>query len=216
MQGAEGGRVNCSLSSWVDGWTRTIASKCSRLVRPMPPACGEGGERGAGLVLAKLGGWMDKNRSLKVCTLGTAHAAYIMGPAGDRGGEIQIEVMRRSLAVFQAGAGVSLRVGLACEASLHILPPTWRAPACHATHLAPAHPRARSAATEACQKSIEGNKGKLVVKEAARTVSDRDDRLLAEKMDALENANKEVDGDLDSESEDEGMGGDVDKAGLQV
>uniref|UniRef100_A0A7R9V919 S1 motif domain-containing protein n=1 Tax=Chlamydomonas euryale TaxID=1486919 RepID=A0A7R9V919_9CHLO len=71
-------------------------------------------------------------------------------------------------------------------------------------------------ATEACQKSIEGNKGKLVVKEAARTVSDRDDRLLAEKMDALENANKEVDGDLDSESEDEGMGGDVDKAGLQV
>jgi translation initiation factor 2 subunit 1 len=39
-------------------------------------------------------------------------------------------------------------------------------------------------------KSIEANKGKLVVKESARTVSERDDRLLAEKMEALENANK--------------------------
>lgn len=48
------------------------------------------------------------------------------------------------------------------------------------------------AATEVCTASIEKNKGKLVVKEAARTVSDRDDRLLAEKMEALENANKWV------------------------
>jgi hypothetical protein len=31
-----------------------------------------------------------------------------------------------------------------------------------------------------------------VVKEAARAVSDRDDRMLAEKLEALENANKEV------------------------
>jgi hypothetical protein len=31
-----------------------------------------------------------------------------------------------------------------------------------------------------------------VVKEAARAVSERDDRLLAEKLEALENANKEV------------------------
>ena len=31
-----------------------------------------------------------------------------------------------------------------------------------------------------------------MVKEAARAVSERDDRLLAEKMEALENANKEV------------------------
>ncbi|KAG1661397.1 hypothetical protein FOA52_005690 [Chlamydomonas sp. UWO 241] len=66
-------------------------------------------------------------------------------------------------------------------------------------------------ATEACMKSIEANKGKLVVKESARTVSERDDRLLAEKMEALENANKEVDGDLDSEEEEEeGMGGGID------
>jgi translation initiation factor 2 subunit 1 len=48
------------------------------------------------------------------------------------------------------------------------------------------------AACETCVKSIEKNKGKLVVKEAARAVSERDDRLLAEKMEALENANKEV------------------------
>jgi len=61
-------------------------------------------------------------------------------------------------------------------------------------------------ACEACGKSIEGAKGKLVIKEAARAVSERDDRLLAEKLEALENANKEVDGDADSEEEDEGMG----------
>lgn len=48
------------------------------------------------------------------------------------------------------------------------------------------------AACEACQKSIEKSRGKLVIKEAARAVSERDDRLLAEKMEALENANKEV------------------------
>lgn len=47
-------------------------------------------------------------------------------------------------------------------------------------------------ACEACQKSIEGAKGKLTVKEAARAVSERDDRLLAEKMEALEAANREV------------------------
>lgn len=49
---------------------------------------------------------------------------------------------------------------------------------------------------EACGRSIEGAKGKLVVKEAARAVSERDDRLLAEKLEALENANKEVRGVL--------------------
>ena len=61
-----------------------------------------------------------------------------------------------------------------------------------------------SSACEACAKSIEKARGKLVVKEAARAVSERDDRLLAEKMEALENANKEVDGDLDSDAEGEG------------
>jgi translation initiation factor 2 subunit 1 len=49
-----------------------------------------------------------------------------------------------------------------------------------------------NAACEACQKSIEGAKGKMSVKEAARAVSERDDRLLAEKMEALEAANREV------------------------
>eukprot|EP00879_Flechtneria_rotunda_P023125 GHRR01024449.1.p1 GENE.GHRR01024449.1~~GHRR01024449.1.p1 ORF type:complete len:314 (+),score=108.16 GHRR01024449.1:808-1749(+) len=66
-------------------------------------------------------------------------------------------------------------------------------------------------ACEACKKSIEAAKGKLIVKEAARAVSERDDRLLAEKMEALEAANREVDGDLDSEEEEEDTGmGDID------
>jgi hypothetical protein len=38
-----------------------------------------------------------------------------------------------------------------------------------------------TAACESCAKSIEKARGKLVVKEAARAVSERDDRLLAEK-----------------------------------
>lgn len=65
-------------------------------------------------------------------------------------------------------------------------------------------------ACETCAKSIEKNKGKLIVKEAARAVSERDDRLLAEKMEALENANKEVDGDVDSDEEEEEGMGDID------
>lgn len=48
------------------------------------------------------------------------------------------------------------------------------------------------AACTACQKAIEGAKGKLIVKQEARAVSERDDRLLAETLEALENANKEV------------------------
>lgn len=72
-----------------------------------------------------------------------------------------------------------------------------------------------TAACDACKASMEKAKGKLVVKEAARAVSERDDRLLAEKLEALEAANKEVDGDADRSSdedgsEDEGMGGDFD------
>lgn len=65
------------------------------------------------------------------------------------------------------------------------------------------------AACDACKASVEGAKGKLVVKEAPRAVSERDDRLLAEKLEALEAANKEVDGDADrssDEGEEEGMG----------
>jgi translation initiation factor 2 subunit 1 len=49
-----------------------------------------------------------------------------------------------------------------------------------------------AAACEAAQKTIEARKGKMVVKEAARPVSERDDRMLAERLEALENANKEV------------------------
>lgn len=67
-----------------------------------------------------------------------------------------------------------------------------------------------TAACEACQKSIETAKGKMVVKEAARAVSERDDRMLAEKLEALENANKEVDGDADSDEEEEVGMGDID------
>ncbi|KAJ7547578.1 hypothetical protein O6H91_08G092900 [Diphasiastrum complanatum] len=62
------------------------------------------------------------------------------------------------------------------------------------------------AAIKACTKEIEKHKGKLSVKEAPR-VSERDDRLLAEKMQKLGDENKEVDGDIDSEEEeDTGMG----------
>lgn len=43
-------------------------------------------------------------------------------------------------------------------------------------------------------------------------VSERDDRLLAETLAKLDGANKEVDGDLDSEEEEIGMG-DVDYEG---
>lgn len=73
-----------------------------------------------------------------------------------------------------------------------------------------------TAACEACTKSIEGGKGKLIVKEAPRAVSERDDRLLSEKMEALEAANREVDGDVETdEEEDQGMG-DIDVSGPQL
>ncbi|MEW5308656.1 MAG: hypothetical protein WDW38_000595 [Sanguina aurantia] len=65
-------------------------------------------------------------------------------------------------------------------------------------------------ACEACMKSIEKARGKLIVKEAARAVSERDDRLLTEQLEKLESANKEVDGDEDSDDEDEEGMGDID------
>jgi len=67
-------------------------------------------------------------------------------------------------------------------------------------------------AVKACSKEIEKHKGKLLVKEAPRAVSERDDRLLAETLAKLDGANKEVDGDVDSEEEEIGMG-DVDYEG---
>jgi translation initiation factor 2 subunit 1 len=66
-------------------------------------------------------------------------------------------------------------------------------------------------ATAAAAASIETAKGRLVVKEGARAVSERDEKLLAEKLDKLAAANEEVDGDEDGDEEDETMGsGDID------
>ncbi|WVY93640.1 hypothetical protein V8G54_032728 [Vigna mungo] len=62
-------------------------------------------------------------------------------------------------------------------------------------------------AITSCTEAIEQHKGKLVVKEAARAVSERDDKLLAEHMAKLRQDNEEVSGDEDSEEEeDTGMG----------
>ena len=46
-------------------------------------------------------------------------------------------------------------------------------------------------AVEACAAAIANRDGKIVVKEAARAVSERDDRLLAEKMEKLQKAQEE-------------------------
>ena len=60
--------------------------------------------------------------------------------------------------------------------------------------LCTASPCTAAAACEECQKSIEKLRGKLMVKEAARAVSERDDRLLIKAMEDLESANREVGG----------------------
>uniref|UniRef100_A0A0E0LQ44 S1 motif domain-containing protein n=1 Tax=Oryza punctata TaxID=4537 RepID=A0A0E0LQ44_ORYPU len=60
-------------------------------------------------------------------------------------------------------------------------------------------------AIKACGETIEKHKGKLVVKEAPRVVSEREDRLFMNDIEKLKLANEEVDGDEDSE-EDTGMG----------
>ena len=70
-------------------------------------------------------------------------------------------------------------------------------------------------AVEACAAGVAKRDGEIVVKEAARAVSERDDRLLAEKMEKLQKAQEE---NSDSDSEDETMG-DVDiekQTGLTV
>ncbi|KAI3923696.1 hypothetical protein MKW98_011326 [Papaver atlanticum] len=61
-------------------------------------------------------------------------------------------------------------------------------------------------AIQACTEIIDSHKGKLVVKEAPRAVSERDDNLLAQHMKQLNESNADVDGDDDSEEEDTGMG----------
>lgn len=64
-----------------------------------------------------------------------------------------------------------------------------------------------TAACAACKETVEKQKGRLLVKEAARAVTERDDRLLTEQLTALEAANREVGGDTDSDDEEEvGMG----------
>jgi translation initiation factor 2 subunit 1 len=66
-------------------------------------------------------------------------------------------------------------------------------------------------AIEACITAIEEHKGKLVVKEGARAVSERDDKLLAEHMAKLRMDNEEMSGDEGSEDEEEDTGmGEVD------
>lgn len=52
------------------------------------------------------------------------------------------------------------------------------------------------------RREVEGNKGKVVVKEAPRAVSDRDDRLLQEKLEASESKH----GAEEEEEQDETMG----------
>jgi translation initiation factor 2 subunit 1 len=65
-------------------------------------------------------------------------------------------------------------------------------------------------AIKACTSEIELHKGKLVVKEPPRAVSEREDKLFLDQIDNLIEQNQEVDGDDDdSEEEDTGMG-DVD------
>lgn len=68
-------------------------------------------------------------------------------------------------------------------------------------------------AVDACKASIESNKGNMRVKEAARAVSEREERALQEELDAAEQANREVAGDSDSEEDfEEGMTMDVNAA----
>ncbi|KAG5533547.1 hypothetical protein RHGRI_027661 [Rhododendron griersonianum] len=65
-------------------------------------------------------------------------------------------------------------------------------------------------AIAACSEEIERHKGKLTVKEAARAVSEREDKLLAEQMAKLTRENEEVSGDENSEEEEDTGMGDVD------
>lgn len=73
-------------------------------------------------------------------------------------------------------------------------------------------------AIEAATEAIDRHKGKLVVKEPPRAVSERDDKLLAEAMAKLVKDNEEVEGDDDSEEEEDTGMGELDienPAGLQ-
>ncbi|XP_074295135.1 eukaryotic translation initiation factor 2 subunit alpha homolog [Silene latifolia] len=75
-----------------------------------------------------------------------------------------------------------------------------------------------SKAIVACTEEIERHNGKLTVKDAPRTVSERDDKLFQDQLEKLRQDNEERGGDDDSEDEDEtGMGDvDVENAGFDV
>lgn len=74
------------------------------------------------------------------------------------------------------------------------------------------------AACDACKESIESAKGKFVMVSEPRVVSEREDRIWELKMNEMEEANREVSGDDESEeSYEEGMGDiDIDKKGSLV
>jgi len=65
-------------------------------------------------------------------------------------------------------------------------------------------------AIKACTAEIEKYKGKLVVKEPPRAVSEREDKIFLDQIDSLMAQNAEVDGDDDSEEEEDTGMGDVD------
>ncbi|CBI25434.3 unnamed protein product, partial [Vitis vinifera] len=65
-------------------------------------------------------------------------------------------------------------------------------------------------AIAACTEEIDCHKGKLIVKEAPRAVSERDDKLLAEHMAKLSHQNEEISGDEGSEEEEDTGLGDID------
>ncbi|KAH7839960.1 hypothetical protein Vadar_010698 [Vaccinium darrowii] len=65
-------------------------------------------------------------------------------------------------------------------------------------------------AIAACSGEIVCHKGKLTVKEAARAMNEREDKLLAEQMAKLTRENEEVRGDEDNEEEEDTGMGDVD------
>ena len=71
-------------------------------------------------------------------------------------------------------------------------------------------------ACEECKQSIEKAKGKLVIKAEARVVSTQDDKALTEQLENLAKANQEVDGDADSEQEEDTGMGDVDLSGPAI
>uniref|UniRef100_A0A5B7BJJ4 Putative eukaryotic translation initiation factor 2 subunit alpha-like n=1 Tax=Davidia involucrata TaxID=16924 RepID=A0A5B7BJJ4_DAVIN len=65
-------------------------------------------------------------------------------------------------------------------------------------------------AITACAEEVERHKGKLTVKEAPRAVSEREDKLFADRLDQISRQNEEVSGDEDSEEEEDTGMGDID------